>query len=152
MSSPKPYWKKCIQSATRPMCGCLMIFKHNFHIDIRRVEQSIFVSYAAMTSLARSTCYFDLFGYGCFCSSTWWAQCWSCWCMLMHADACCWCVVPLLRFYWLIAKHCSADFPQAAFKEGIARLDESSKDLEASLSGLRRCSVATSTAGDWNRA
>ena len=55
-----------------------------------------------------------------------------------HADACCWCVVPL---------------PQAAFKEGIARLDESSKDLEASLSGLRRCSVAThslSHSGDWN--
>ena len=44
---------------------------------------TIFVSYAAMTSLARSTCYFDLFGYGCFCSSTWWAQCWSCWCMLL---------------------------------------------------------------------
>lgn len=36
---------------------------------------------------------------------------------------------------------------EAAFKEGIARLDESSKDLEASLSGLRRDSSGKSLHG-----
>ena len=40
-----------------------------------------------------------------------------------------------------------ADDHEAAFREGMARLDESSKDLEASLSGLRRDSSGKSLHG-----